>query len=125
MMNKFRTQRSELRVFGAFGEDYAVHFLQACGYLVIANNWRYGHRELDLIMIDHNQHYHFIEVKSGGTASDPVDNFTYRKQNDFKWAVQAYLDQNNLWDNEFHGDLVAVQCKQGLVENIDYYPDVL
>ena len=42
----------EIHRFGKRAEAFAMEYLQARGYCIIERNWRYGHKELDIICTD-------------------------------------------------------------------------
>ena len=44
-------QHNEL---GQWGEAQAARFLQQKGYAIIDNDWKSGHRDIDLIALDGN-----------------------------------------------------------------------
>ena len=56
------------QIIGKKGEDIAVEFLTAQGYLILERNWRIGKAEIDIIAKDGNILV-FAEVKS--RAADP------------------------------------------------------
>ena len=59
-------QHNEL---GKWGEDIAQDFLRQNGYRILYRDWKYGHRDLDLVAID-NDVLVIVEVK---TTENQVD----------------------------------------------------
>lgn len=62
---------------GAEGEQAAVEWLRANGYLIVERNWRYGRYEIDIIA-ERFDTLHIIEVKtrkkgSLTSAEDAID----------------------------------------------------
>lgn len=55
--------RDPRRQFGAQAEAIARERLEALGYTTIATNWRFGHGELDIVMLDGDEVV-FVEVKA-------------------------------------------------------------
>lgn len=53
-------QHNEL---GKWGEDIAQDFLRQNGYRILYRDWKYGHRDLDLVAID-NDVLVIVEVKT-------------------------------------------------------------
>jgi putative endonuclease len=47
---------------GRRGEDAAAEYLIMKGYKILERNWRYGHKEVDIILKDRNTTV-FVEVK--------------------------------------------------------------
>ena len=77
---------------GTRGEALALQLLENLGYTLLCKNARFGHDEIDLIMLD-GEVTVFAEVKarsSGefGTGREAVD---IRKQQRMTRAAQAYL----------------------------------
>lgn len=82
---------------GAYGEQRALAYLQKKGYGLLARNYRYGHKEIDIIMQD-GECIVFVEVKSRrgdrfGAAREAVD---ARKQQNLITAARRYLQAGRL-----------------------------
>ena len=58
-----RADAPACRRIGQEGEDYAAEYLQSLGYRLFERNYRYRHREIDLIMEEEGVLV-FIEVKT-------------------------------------------------------------
>lgn len=43
---------AESHDFGARAEDFATEYLVSKGYCILHRNWRYGHKELDIVCTD-------------------------------------------------------------------------
>lgn len=54
---------SNARSKGYISEEYAVHFLRACGYVIIGTNLYSKYGEIDILTFKNNC-YHIFEVKS-------------------------------------------------------------
>lgn len=60
---------AESHDFGLRAEEYAAEYLVSKGYCILHRNWRYGHKELDIICTDGSmlvvaevkarKHFHF------------------------------------------------------------------
>lgn len=48
---------------GKFGEDMAADYLEGKGFTILARNWRSGHYELDIVVVD-DDGIHFVEVRT-------------------------------------------------------------
>ena len=77
---------------GREGEDEAVNFLLAKGYQILERNWRYGHKEIDIIAGDRGTVV-FVEVKSRKSLGDErYDELINRdKQKSLVSAATAYM----------------------------------
>ena len=93
---------------GRYGEDLAAKFLQNSGYRILAKNWRYGHKEIDIIAKD-VETIVIVEVKlrSNDFFGYPEQAVNRRKQKLLIEAADAYLEKNNL-NNEVRYDVVAI-----------------
>lgn len=65
---------------GRVGEDFAVHYLIAAGYRILARNWRCSQGEIDVIA-EQNGEVIFVEVKtrSGLAFGHPFEAITVAK----------------------------------------------
>ncbi|MBI4835984.1 MAG: YraN family protein [Candidatus Abawacabacteria bacterium] len=114
------------RELGMIAEEYAGHYLQACGYMVEHCNWRYKHHELDLVIRDAKQQLVFIEVKAAQAPFDPIQHFSDRKQRDFKAAIGDYLEQYQLWEETFSADLVTISLATDYsIYSLAHYDNVI
>lgn len=71
-------------LLGRKGEDEAVRYLLACGYVIIERNWRGSRGEVDIIAGAHGEGCEeiiFIEVKTRSSLrfGDPFDAITATK----------------------------------------------
>ena len=55
---------AEHNELGRWGEDIAARYLEDKGYRVIYRDWKYGHRDLDIIATDDNGLCVIAEVKT-------------------------------------------------------------
>jgi putative endonuclease len=85
---------------GKQGEKQAVAFLQEKGYSVLDLNWRYQHKEIDIIA-EYNDELHIIEVKTRtSTAWQAIDEIVgITKQKNMIAAADAYIQQHNINKN--------------------------
>ena len=82
-------QHNEL---GQWGEAQAARFLQQKGYAIIDNDWKSGHRDIDLIALDGNVIV-FVEVKTRCSRdfADPLQSVNYKKQQNLLRAINHYI----------------------------------
>jgi putative endonuclease len=78
---------------GKRGEKLAADFLRKKGYRIIVCNWRYRHKEVDIIARDNNELV-IVEVKLRSTDyfGNPSEAVTKKKQRFLIEAAEAYLD---------------------------------
>jgi putative endonuclease len=78
---------------GEQGELIATDFLRRKGYKIIRQNWRYRHKEIDIIALD-KEELVIVEVKLRSTDyfGDPSEAVTLKKQRFLIDAAEAYLD---------------------------------
>ena len=75
--------RQEAKEYGVTGEQMATRYLEDQGYVILDRNYRRGHKEVDIIALDHNE-LAVIEVKTRAseelfTAEQAVDH--HKRQN--------------------------------------------
>ncbi len=122
-MRKELAERAET---GKKAEELALKYLTDRGQRLLARNWRYGHKEIDLIMESTDEHYgmilHIVEVRS---LTEPVRKMPFetvgnKKQRAVMAAARSYIYQNNLnCDTQF--DVVSVTFGT-YGERLEYYP---
>lgn len=94
---------------GTMGEDLARQHLQAKGYSILSQNWRYRRTEVDLIArIGHT--LVFVEVKTRSTAffGLPESFVTEKKQQQLATAAEAYCERHSDGTLEVRYDIVAI-----------------
>ncbi len=79
---------------GLKGELIAGDFLEKKGYNILERNWRYGHKEVDLIM-SYDGWLIFGEVKTrrGFGFGFPEEAVTMGKQDFLRKAAEAYFER--------------------------------
>jgi putative endonuclease len=78
---------------GEKGEKLAAEYLLRKKYRIVRLNWRYKHKEIDIIAYD-NDWLVIVEVKlrSSDSFGDPSEFVTKKKQRYLIEAAEAYLD---------------------------------
>jgi putative endonuclease len=101
---------------GRDGEQIAKDFLEGAGYRILAQNWRYGRAEVDLIA-SHDQKIIFIEVKTRRSTDHgaPEDFVDWKKEKQLEFASSAYIERLN-HQGEIRFDIIAI-----VFENKDLY----
>ncbi|HJX70582.1 MAG TPA: YraN family protein [Bacteroidales bacterium] len=93
---------------GREGEQLAAKFLQEKGYNILETNWRYRHKEIDIIAVRDNEIV-FVEVKTRkntdfGYPEEAVD---CNKQKHLIDAAEAYMIDKNL-DLNARFDVISI-----------------
>ncbi len=104
---------NRLKSLGITGENIAVSYLIEHGYRIIERNWRFHHKEVDIIAADKSDIV-FIEVKTRRNLQygNPEDSVDHKKQEFLIEAAEEYINLNNIDDN-IRFDIISVVLKQG------------
>jgi putative endonuclease len=107
---------------GKKGEKQAADFLREKGYSVLEVNWRYQHKELDIIA-EYNNELHIVEVKtrSSGIWQTIDEVVGISKQKNMIVAAEAYIEQNNI-DKNIVFDIIYI-LQTGENEHIELIPN--
>ena len=83
---------------GAMGEKMAVQYLIEKGFVILHQNWRYSHWEVDVIA-SLNDTLHFIEVKTRRTKKFgyPEEDVTKKKITNLINASEEFLYAHPGW----------------------------
>lgn len=112
--------RSDL---GRKGEEIALKYLQHKGYTLLEKNWRFHHKEVDIIATD-GPDLVFVEVKTRssdwfGSPEEAVDS---RKQQFMALAAEAFVNFRKL-DVNIRFDVISIILRPGY-QSIDHIEDV-
>ena len=83
---------AESHEFGAKAEEFAAEYLVSKGYCILERNWRYAHKELDIICTD-GKMLVVVEVKArkNSAAANPEDLLSPKKEKFILEASEEYL----------------------------------
>jgi putative endonuclease len=89
---------AEHNITGSFGEGLASSYLTEKGFILLHQNWRHGHWEVDIIA-QKDTVLHFIEVKTRRTKKfgHPEEAVTKKKIQNLINASEEYLYQFPQW----------------------------
>ena len=106
--------RSRLNI-AKIGESYAVAHLKARGYQILAQNYRFGRGEIDLIAQD-GDCIVFVEVKARRTLKfgTPQSAVTTQKQRQISKVALGYLKAHNRFDAPCRFDVIAIHLSPQL-----------
>jgi putative endonuclease len=96
---------------GCKGEKLATEYLVKKGYKILENNWRSGHKEVDIIAMD-NDVLVIVEVKTRkyGSGLSYADVLTLSKQNNLIDAAETYSEEKSI-EAEIRFDLVFISLQ--------------
>lgn len=115
-----------MNILGEQGEQLVADYLKEnLKYKIIARNYmcnQFG--EIDIICIDKQNRYVFVEVKSRTSDKfmDINQAINYRKRQALKMATQFYVSKNNLQNASYRIDLVTYNKNTGKIE---YFENIL
>ena len=107
---------------GKKGEELAKNYLLDKGYRILHLNWRFKHKEIDIIA-EIEDFLVFVEVKSRSTDyyENPQDAVNNKKQRFIIDAAEAYIIENDI-EKESRFDIIAI-IKTGNNYKIEHIPD--
>ena len=99
---------------GKKGEAIAEEYLKRKGFLILKRNYRYGHKEIDLIGKDGNTIV-FIEVKAGRSKSfgAPELRVDIKKQKNLIEVANDFIQKEKISDCDFRFDVLAISYQRG------------
>ncbi len=113
---------------GNEGEKIAANFLTSKNYKIIAQNWRAGHLEIDIIALYQN-YIVFAEVKTRSSTyfEHPFQAVNAKKQRFIIKAANVYIEKYEI-DFEARFDIISVikTAKGYEIDHIEdaFYPHV-
>lgn len=120
-------QRAEHNDLGKWGEDIAVAYLQEHGFCILERNWRYRHREIDIIAYHPDtQILSFVEVKTrrNNNFNEPELAVTRKKMWLLVVAANHYLrTQKHNFNAQF--DIIAITGTPQTTYTLKYIPDAI
>ncbi len=106
---------------GALGEMLAAAHLVANGYEILAQNYRYGKAEVDIIATK-NKEIIFVEVKTRSSAAFglPETAVSRRKQEFMLAAASNFMYEKDLEDTEIRFDIIGIVIDKKTQKTIDF-----
>ncbi len=107
---------------GRLGERVAARYLLMNGYNIIASDWHYGHKDIDLVCNKDGTTV-FVEVKTRATDNfgTPEDAVDYRKMRNLVSAANVYMMRNNV-EGPVRFDVIAVVGEREPFK-VTHFPD--
>jgi putative endonuclease len=99
---------------GRWGESYAADGLERAGWNLVARNYRFGRKEVDLIAL-RGRILAFIEVKtrSGSTFGPPESSITSKKRREIETVARDFLARRVFAPVDVRFDVVAIVVGPG------------
>ncbi len=97
---------------GRKGEEVSVDFLKKEGYQILKRNYRFGHKEIDIVAQDKNTII-FVEVKTGRSKKfgEPFERVDSNKQKKLIEVAKDFIQKNEIQDCDFRFDVISVDLK--------------
>lgn len=113
------------RHLGKKGEQNACEFLEKQGYTILHTNWRYSHKEVDIIAREDDMLV-FIEVKTRRKQDSlyPQELFTKAKQRHYIECAYVYREQFSMVEYSIRFDIICIHATQGTM-NIEHWRNVI
>ena len=95
---------------GKWGEQYAADYLQSIGYDIIERDWRFGHRDIDIIArTSDGTTVVFVEVKTrtNDVVTKPDDAVDIKKIRNIGFAANNYIKTKGIVD-EVRFDIITI-----------------
>ena len=103
-------KKTNKKILGNVGEDFAAVCLQSKNYKILARNFRFGRNaEIDIIA-EIDGIIVFVEVKTRNNKryGTPAEGVTFRKQQNIIKAATRFLQINNLFERACRFDIFEV-----------------
>jgi len=99
---------------GRLGEEWAHAYLEGNGWTVVARNYRFGRREVDLVARK-GCLVAFVEVKTraGDGYGAPEEAVTRLKRREIEAVAREYLWRHRLDDVDVRFDVIAILSGRG------------
>ena len=109
---------------GADGEGIAREFLEERGWSILAQRFRMGRTELDLVARK-NQIVAFVEVKTRMTTrfGSPLEAVPWHKQRDLGRVAQAWIDRKGVSTDIYRFDVIGITLLSGGRRRIEHVED--
>jgi putative endonuclease len=100
---------------GRAGEAAAAAFYQQAGYSIVAQGYRHGRAEVDLIVQRGQELLVFIEVKTrSGSQYGPPETFVSTRKKELFRLAATHLQEELDWHGDIRFDILAItQLSQG------------
>jgi putative endonuclease len=103
---------AHIHEFGKLGEEIAAKFLRSKGFKILAQNWRFGKNEIDIVA-EEGDYLVVVEVKTRKSSDfgEPETFVTKQKQRFLIRAANAYVNWKNV-EKETRFDIIGITLTQ-------------
>lgn len=107
---------------GKKGEEIAVAYLKKEGYKIMARNWFYDHKELDIIA-QQGDEIVIVEVKTreGDYFEEPWEAVSTKKIRNLVGVADAWLNQKEI-DLETRFDIISIIFSDDVKYELTHFP---
>ncbi|MDE3054607.1 MAG: YraN family protein [Gemmatimonadota bacterium] len=97
------------QAFGELGERIAERWLARRGWRVVHRRYRFGHRDIDLV-VEREGTVAFVEVKarSGIRFGDPVEAVNWLKRRELERSALSWISRHGRPDESYRFDVVGI-----------------
>jgi putative endonuclease len=109
--------------FGRRAESLVADHLRACGWRILERNWRFRHKEVDLV-VERDGVVAFVEVKGrrAGAVVHPLEAITPTKRRDLALAARGWVAKRGRPGVSYRFDAATV-VKDGTRVTVEYTED--
>lgn len=109
---------------GMTGEDLAARHLESAGWRIVARNYRFGHKEIDLIA-RRGCLVAFVEVKTRARLrwGHPLLSIDRRKRAEIERVARVWLERHGRRGDEFRFDAIAVYRSDAGALHVEHLED--
>lgn len=99
---------------GFEGEEFACHYLEEKGYVILERNWHSGKHEIDIVAAK-DKELVFVEVKTRSEAytKEVIEAAYSRKIKFLSAAANHYLQGHDTEDMQPRFDIITIVCSNG------------
>lgn len=115
---------AESHRLGITGEELAARHLVRNGWRVVARNWRFGHKEIDLIA-RRGRTVAFVEVKTRARLrwGHPLLAIDVRKRAEIERVARVWIARHGRRSDEFRFDAIAIYRDDGGRVRLEHVED--
>ena len=97
------------QALGELGERIAERWLARRGWRVVHRRYRFGHRDIDLV-VERDGMVAFVEVKarSGEKFGDPVEAVNWRKRRELERSALSWISHHGRSYESYRFDVVGI-----------------
>jgi putative endonuclease len=109
---------------GVLGERLAARYLEGRGYTVVDRNYRFGRREIDLV-VRRGDLVAFVEVKArAGTGfGHPLEAITALKRREVERVARAWVKRHGAPGMRYRFDAIGVVLRGDAEPVIEHVPN--